>query len=96
MKQHGGKRPGAGRKPKAVEEWQAVTLNRLLEQGWPIEKRVAVIRKLVSQALKGDTKAASLLLAYGYGKPTETVKIGGHKESGPVAIEVVEIRGPGE
>lgn len=34
-----------------------------------------VIQAMVRQALTGDVKAAALLMAYGYGKPKETVEV---------------------
>ena len=69
----GGAIPGNGRKSKAEE----LGLVRLLEDCWTVEQRKQVIGKLHEYALAGGkpaVAAASLLLAYAYGKPTEHVK----------------------
>lgn len=65
----GGKKGRSGRKTKAVE----LGLPALLEECWSMESRRAVIRKLGDLAKQGNEKAASLLLAYTYGKPHETI-----------------------
>jgi hypothetical protein len=70
----GGAVPGNGRKSKAEE----FGLARLLEDCWTYEQRKEVITKLHEYALSGSksgVSAASLLLAYAYGKPTEHVKV---------------------
>lgn len=67
---HGGARPNAGRKPKAREE----ELSALLSRVWKPEDRENVIKALHAKAADGNEKAASLLLSYAYGKPTERVE----------------------
>ena len=65
--EHGGARPGAGRKSKA-EEYR---LFYLLAEAWPHIERVALLRKLGEKAVDGDLEAAKLLLQYAYGRPRE-------------------------
>lgn len=49
-------------------------LSALLDRVWKIEDREAVIRTLHKNAVEGNEKAASLLLAYAYGRPTEKIQ----------------------
>jgi hypothetical protein len=63
----GGRGPGAGRKPKAVE----IELSKLLDDKWPLEEREKAISIFANRAAQGDLSAFQLLLAYSYGKPTE-------------------------
>lgn len=63
----GGKKGRSGRKSKAEE----LGLAQLLDRCWKVPEREKVIRALHSKALEGNEKAAALLLAYAYGKPTE-------------------------
>lgn len=84
----GGAIPGSGRKTKAEE----FGLARLLEDCWTYEQRKEVISKLHEYALSGSksaVSAATLLLAYAYGKPTEHVK---HEIVDPkkVATEILD------
>ena len=79
----GGARRGAGRKPKEQSE----ELQSLLDKGWPEAARLKVIRKMASKAAAGDVKAATLLMAYGYGKPIETKQLTG-EGGGPVVLRV--------
>ena len=70
----GGVIPGSGRKSKAEE----LGIARLLEDCWTIEQRKEVISSLHLLALSGGksaVSAATLLLSYAYGKPTEHVKV---------------------
>lgn len=61
----------SGRKPRSAE----FGLAALLERVWKIEDREEVIRTLHRNAVAGNDKAASILLAYAYGKPSEHVKV---------------------
>ena len=70
---NGGRRVGAGRKPK-VETLEFV---RLLEECWTLEERRETIRRLSAMALRGNLAAAQLLLAYAYGKPGQRVEVSG-------------------
>ena len=60
----------SGRMPR----WSEKKLSDLLNSAWPYEERVAVIESLCSQAKQGNVPAASLLMAYAYGKPTERIE----------------------
>jgi hypothetical protein len=63
-------------------------LAHLLEKAWPMPQRVKVLNAMYKQALKGNVQAASLLLAYGYGKPAEKHEHGG-EGGGPIILKVV-------
>lgn len=84
---NGGKRPNSGRKSKA-EELGVVSL---LDKCWKPKDRELVIQNLVIIACNGDAKAAvsaaSLLLAYAYGKPTEKHEHSG-ENGGPIVLRV--------
>ena len=67
MNGHGGARRGAGRKRKSDE----LELSNILNQAFPAEDRERVFEVLSARSRAGDTKAASLILAYTYGKPIE-------------------------
>lgn len=92
MATRGGKRPGSGRKSKAEE----LGLSGLLDSVWPIADRRAVISVLHKRAMDGNEKAAALLLAYAYGKPTERHELSNPDGSPlvqPVADAVLKIYG---
>lgn len=70
----GGPKGISGRKTKAEE----LGLPRLLEECWTLPQRHEVIAKLHEYAISGGktaVSAASLLLAYAYGKPTEKIQL---------------------
>lgn len=64
-KTHGGKRAGAGRKPKSLEE----QLREDFDVAWPQEKRRQAIEAMNTRALNGDVAAFRVLMAYAYGTP---------------------------
>jgi hypothetical protein len=81
----------SGRKSKAEE----LGLSALLESSFGLKKRQAVIEHLANIATGDDPKAAvsaaSLLLGYAFGKPTEK-----HEHSGgdsPVEIVISHVTG---
>lgn len=77
---HGGRRPGAGRKPKAHD----IELHGILSDVWPAEKRHAALQRVadVADSDRGDAlDAIKLLLAYAYGKPIDR-----QEHSGAVTI----------
>lgn len=79
---HGGKRQGAGRKPKADE----LKLIELMDATKAPEE---VWKKLAERIEEGDTQAIKLWTAYRYGQPKQSVDhtSGGEKiESQPVVI----------
>lgn len=84
----GGKRVGAGRKPKRDEQDQAAFMATHL----PYDRRVQLLEAMYQIALSDNAKAAvtagSLLLAYAFGKPTERHEHGG-KDGGPITVKVV-------
>lgn len=61
---HGGKREGAGRKPKADEL-------ELIEKLKPLDD--LAFEKLSDLIQKGDIQALKLFMAYRYGQPRQTV-----------------------
>lgn len=66
-KNNGGKRTGAGRKPKVEEE-------KLKEMMDGIATPSKVWDKLLSKVEDGDTNAIKLWLAYRYGQPKQTIE----------------------
>lgn len=89
---HGGKRANAGRKSKAEEAGLAGLLDRV----WTTQDREDVIRSLHARALDGNERAASLLLAYAYGKPPERIQHenpDGSPLMSPVAEALIKIYG---
>jgi len=74
MSQHGGARPGAGRKPKADEE-------RLIERMEFVLSSDDVLDKLRVRVLEGDLQAIKLWMSYRFGMPSQSVDLttGGDK-----------------
>lgn len=68
MSTHGGKRKGAGRKPKIDEDKLIEKLDNLISKD-------AVIEKLGDMIMQGDGRAMNLYFTYRYGKPKESVDI---------------------
>lgn len=84
----GGQKGRSGRKSRAQE----LGVVALLDKCWKVEDREQVIQNLVIIACNGDPKAAvsaaSLLLAYAYGKPTEKHEVSG-RDGEPITLRVV-------
>ena len=80
---HGGARPGAGRKSRGDEE----ELQAILKAGWPRTQRIAAIKKVAERAAKGDLRSAQFLFEYAYGKPKERREVTG-ADGGPVAFTI--------
>jgi hypothetical protein len=84
----GGAKGRSGRKSKAEE----LGVVALLNDCWNPSDRKAVIENLVTIAqgdnAKAAVSAASLLLGYAYGKPTEKHELSG-KNGGPMTLRVV-------
>jgi D-serine dehydratase len=84
----GGKKGRSGRKSKFVE----LGLQSLLEGGFTIEDRQAVLQNLTRIAKGEDAKAAvsaaTLLFGYTFGKPTERHEHAG-KDGGPITLHIV-------
>lgn len=68
MAGHGGRRPGSGRKPKALELKAAEKLRAVLADEVAIEK-------LAEKVVAGELKAIELWLSYVIGKPTDKLDV---------------------
>lgn len=68
VENRGGKRKGAGRKPKVQEQDLIDKLDSIID-------KEQVIKTLGEKALNGDMRALGLYLGYRYGKPKETKDI---------------------
>lgn len=83
----GGKKGRSGRKSKAEE----LGLSALLESAFTTKDREEVVQNLTKIAKGSDAKAAvsaaSLLMGYAYGKPTEKHEHGG-SGGGPIVVRV--------
>lgn len=66
----GGQKGRSGRKSRAEE----LGLTSLLDGCWTQAQREEVVNALYLAAIGGNVPAAALLMAYAYGKPTETIK----------------------
>lgn len=80
---HGGKREGAGRKPKAEE-------TELIERLSPLDD--IAFDALQKGVEKGDYQFVKMFMEYRYGKPKETVKVNSVNENIEI-IRVVDIDG---
>lgn len=69
-KNNGGVRPNSGRKTKAEELGLKATLDKVFTE----KDKQDVFKALLKQARGGSVPHTQLLLAYYYGKPTETIK----------------------
>lgn len=67
VKQNGGRRPGAGRKPKAAE----IALAQQMDKVAPCEQ---ILNALYHKVLDGDTAAIKLWLNYRLGMPVQRVE----------------------
>ena len=85
MENRGGKRKGAGRKPKADEQG----LISLIDAVWDKDRQKGVIEKLVEdcESIEFNVRQESrkLLLAYRFGKPTEPKQI-----FGEIGIRIID------
>ena len=68
VENRGGKREGAGRKPKVKEQDLIDKLDSIID-------KEEVIKTLGQKALNGDMRALGLYMGYRYGKPKETKDI---------------------
>nr|BAR34784.1 hypothetical protein [uncultured Mediterranean phage uvMED] len=68
VENRGGKREGAGRKPKVKEQDLIDKLDSIID-------KEQVIKTLGQKALNGDMRALGLYMGYRYGKPKETKDI---------------------
>lgn len=94
IKNHGGARKGAGRKPKADEQ----QLLDLMALAWPVARRKKAVQKMAKEAEAGNVKAYSALMAYAYGKPKELHELTGKDGEPlmqPVADAILKVYGNG-
>jgi hypothetical protein len=82
MSKHGGKRIGAGRKPKDQEQSLIEALDRIVDG----DKAIEVLKQLIGE---GDIRALQLYLNYRYGKPKESVDVTQFVEQ-PLFLDVPE------
>lgn len=61
--------------PGRKTNYEHQALQELLKQTITPDERIAVFRTLTTNAIAGDVKAATLLLAYLYGKPKENIEV---------------------
>lgn len=61
----GGARPGAGRKSTRDEQ----ELKALLDSAWPLDDRIAAVKRTSEIATAGDVISFKTLMAYAYGTP---------------------------
>ncbi len=81
----GGKRPGAGRKPKQVKDWQASNLAILHSVFAPDDVKIAA--QALREALKaGDPMAWRYGLSYVFGPPPKELILKGDEEA-PLKIK---------
>ena len=78
-KNNGGKRDGAGRKPKAEELKLIEKLDNIIEKDEPIRQMLKLIKE-------GDFRAIQLYLNYRYGKPKEKGDLTSNEETISVPI----------
>jgi len=67
----GGKKGRSGRVSKA----KILGLAELLDEAWPPARRCDFFQKLVAMGEAGNMDAIKLLMAYAFGKPSETVNL---------------------
>jgi len=89
---NGGKRAGAGRKSRVVEQ----DLNALLDKCVPAKDRESIVRKLAEDALSVSfrvrNEARKLLLAYMFGKPVDRVELEGEVDVNLLSLAEIKKR----
>jgi hypothetical protein len=68
IKNNGGKRDGAGRKPKAQEQQLIERLDSIIDE----DEVLQVLKQLIKD---GDLRAVQLYLSYRRGKPKDTMDL---------------------
>ena len=81
----GGKKPGAGR-PKKLPALDTLIAEVLSDEQNGMSAAEAILKVIRSKAIKGDLKAAEMLLNRAYGKPKEHVDITTKGEQLPTTI----------
>lgn len=98
MAQHGGKRPGAGRKPGRVSKAKRELADMAKDHAESALDVLAEIMQDNQQPAAARVSAANALLDRGYGKPAQAVQVTG-AEGGPVTVvtrRVVDANGTGD
>jgi len=74
MPRTGGKRPGAGRKPVAIEDNVKAVIKQALDVCGGEQAMIEVWTMIITKAKKGSDKHAQILLNYYHGKPKENLE----------------------
>lgn len=63
-----------------------------MDSAWPMSRRRKAVKKMAEEAEAGNVKAATLLMAYAYGKPVEhkTVEFTGIEAAREAVAELME------
>lgn len=72
--QEGGKKPGAGR-PKKLPALDVLIAEVLADEQNGMSAAEAILKVIRGKAIKGDLKAAEMLLNRAYGKPKESIEV---------------------
>lgn len=71
----GGQRPGAGRKPKAIEDNVKASIKKaMMECGGEESVLTAIWKNIIDLAQKGSDKHQNIFLNYYHGKPKENLE----------------------
>jgi hypothetical protein len=71
---NGGARPGAGRKPIAIEDNVKAVIKKAMDLSGGENALVEVWQKIIEKAKLGSDKHAQILLNYYHGKPKENLE----------------------
>ena len=78
-------------RPRKLPELTKLLDNVLGEEKNNVTAMEAVVKSLLSNATKGDTQAARVLLEYAYGKAKASIEVSG-PDGGPLQIEGVDVK----
>ena len=85
MAQHGGKRPGAGRKPGHVSKAKLDIAERAKTHGDAALQALVDVMQDAKAPHSARVSAANAILDRGYGKPHQAVSHGG-EDGGPIKL----------
>lgn len=74
MEKRGGVRPGAGRKPVAIEDNVKECIKRALDVSGGQDALNEIWKKIIEKAKEGSEKHAQIFLNYYHGKPKENLE----------------------
>lgn len=94
MAQHGGARPGAGRKKGGVSQIKR-DLASLAKEHAELALQVLVQVATASESDAARVSAANALLDRGYGKPAQSIALSGDEENPIVSVTRIELVAPG-